>query len=135
MRAIPVATITLLGAGILFYCGSLLGKRAGSRASRLALFLVGVILAAPGLLFVLYYAHVLDNAAWFYTFRILSLTEFLPAGIGLLAGVLYSWFEPETLGEKVLVPAALAVLVLIPFVKPLLDPIELDRLRDRCEGE
>jgi ABC-type bacteriocin/lantibiotic exporter with double-glycine peptidase domain len=25
--------------------------------------------------------------------------------------------------------------VLIPFVKPLLDPIELNRLRDRCDGD
>lgn len=46
-----------------------------------------------------------------------------------------SWFEPESLGEKLVAPSALLVLVLVPFVKPLLDPIALDRLRDRCDGE
>ncbi len=76
-----------------------------------------------------------DNAAWFYSFRVLPLTEFLPGGIGLLAGVLHPWFEPETLGQRLLVPGALLVLVVIPFVKPLLDPIELSRLRERCDGE
>lgn len=76
-----------------------------------------------------------DNAAWFYSFRVLTLTEFMPGGIGLLAGVLYSWFEPERLGQRLLVPGALLVLIVIPFVKPLLDPIERARLRDHCDGE
>ena len=49
--------------------------------------------------------------------------------------MLYSWFDPETFGEKLVVPTAVLVLVLVPFVKPLLDPIELGRLRDKCEGE
>ena len=135
MNVIPVATLTVLGSAVLFFCGSFLGRKAGSRSSRLALFLVGLVLAAPGLLFALYYTHVFDNAAWFYSFRILPFTEFLPAGIGFLAGVLYSWFEPEALGEKLVVPDSGRGVRLIPFVKPLLDPIELDRLRDRCEGE
>ena len=94
-----------------------------------------MVLAAPGLLFVLYYTHLFDNAGWFYSFRVLPLTEFLPGGIGLLGGVLHSWFDAETLGQRLLVPSALLVLVLIPFVKTLLDPIELDRLRDHCEGD
>jgi len=101
----------------------------------MGLLLAAVVLAAPGLLIAFYYTHLFDNAAWFYSFRVLPFTEFLPGGIGLLAGVLNSWFEPESLGEKLVVPAALAVLVVIPFVKPLLNPIELDRLRDRCDGE
>lgn len=135
MHLIPVVIFTAVGAGVLFYFGSLLGKKAGSRLGRIGLLAVGLILGAPGFLFVLYYAHLFDNAAWFYSFRILAFTEFLPAGVGLLAGVLNSWFEPESFGEKLVVPAALFVLVLIPFVKPLLDPIELNRLRERCDGE
>jgi hypothetical protein len=135
MHVIPVATITVLGAGSLFYLGELLGKKTDSRFSKGSLFVAGVVLAAPGFLFVFYYTHLLDNAAWLYKFRILPFTEFLPAGVGFLAGTLNSWFEPESFGQKLLVPSALAVLVLIPFVKPLLDPIELGRLRDRCEGE
>src|SRR5579864_5212749 len=135
MRLIPVALLTLLGAGVLFYFGYILRRKADSRWSKAGLLLASLVLAAPGLLFALYYTHLFDGVAWFYKLRILAFTEFLPVGVGVLAGVLHSWFEPETTGEKAVVPATLVVLVLIPFVKPLLDPIELGRLRDRCESE
>ena len=134
MHLIPVVLLNVLSAAVLCCLGLVLGKRSsGSRS--VWLLLTGMVLAAPGLLFVLYYTHLFDNAAWFYSFRVLPLTEFFPGGIGLLAGVLYSWFDPETMGQRILVPGALLVLVLIPFVKPLLDPIELSRLRERCDGE
>ena len=135
MHLVPVTLLTVFGAGTLFYLGSLLGKKAVSRSHRLWLLLAGIILAAPGLLFVFYYTHLFDNAAWFYSFRILRFTEILPAGLGLLAGVLNAWWEPEGLGQQLVFPTALTVLVLVPFVKPLLDPIELDRLRNQCEGQ
>src|SRR2546428_13461914 len=128
MQALLVALLTELGSGVLFILGSFLEKRTGLRRSRLVLFLSGIILATPGLLFVFYYTHLFDNAAWFYRFRILSFTEFLPAGMGLLAGVLYSVFDPESLGEKLIVPTAPVVLVLIPVVKPPPDPLEPHRL-------
>ena len=133
MHVLPVTLLTVFGAGALFYVGQFLGKAISRHRGRL--FLAGIALAAPGLLFVFYYTHLFDNAAWFYSLRSLRFTEFLPAGMGLLAGVLNSWFEPESLGEQLVIPTVLTVLVMIPFVKPLLDPIELDRLRDRCEGE
>src|SRR5579863_1350408 len=121
---------TILCSAFLFYLGSFLGKHAVSRVNRGWLLLAGVVLALPGLLFVLYYAHLFDNAALFYSFRALPFTELLGGGIGLLAGTLNSWFDPETLGEKLVAPATLLLLVLIPFVKPLLDPIDLSHLRD-----
>lgn len=135
MHLIPVVLLNVLSAAVLFWLGSVLAKKSLSRSRNGSLLLVGMVLAAPGLLFVLYYTHLFDNAGWFYSFRVLPLTEFLPGGIGLLGGVLHSWFDAETLGQRLLVPSALLVLVLIPFVKPLLDPIELDRLRDHCEGD
>jgi hypothetical protein len=135
MHLIPVVLLTALGAVALFYLGSVLGRKSGSPPRKAVVLIGSLVLAAPGLLFAFYYTHLFDNAAWFYRFRILSFTEFSPSGIGLLAGVLYSWLEPESLGEKSMVPGALAILVLIPFVKPLLDPIELDHLRGTCEGE
>jgi hypothetical protein len=135
MHLIPVVLLNLLSAGVLFWIGSVLGKKAASRMTCGWLVRVSLVLAAPGLLFVLYYTRLFDNAAWFYSLRVMPFTEFLPGGLGLLAGLLNSWLEPESLGEKLVAPAALAVLVLVPFVKPLLSPIELDRLRDRCEGE
>ena len=135
MQVAPVALLTVLIAGALFVVGSLLARKAVARSGKQWLFLAGVILAAPGLLFVSYYTHLFDDAAWFYTLRTLTGTEFLVGAMGFLAGVLNSWFEPESLGQKLMLPGALAVLVLIPFVKPLLDPIELGRLRDYCESE
>jgi hypothetical protein len=135
MHLIPIVLLNVLGAGVLFCLGFFLAKKAHSRPHWIFLLLVGSVLAAPGLLCALYYTHLFDNAAWFYSLRVLPLTEFLPGGIGLLGGVLNSWFEPESLGEKLVVPAALAVLVMVPFVKPLLDPIDLSRLRDRWDSE
>ena len=135
MHVIAVATLDVIGAGFLFLLGLFLRKRIDSRSGRVSLFLAGLILAVPGLLFALYYTHLFDNAAWFYRFRILRFTEFLPAGLGLFAGIAYAWFDPESLGERLVIPAGLLVLVLTPFVKPLLDPIELERLRGICESE
>lgn len=125
----------MLGAAVLYRLGMLLEKSTRSRAAKVGLFALAIVIALPGLLFALYYTHFFDNAAWFYGFRALPFTEFLVSGLGLLAGVLQARFEPETFGEKLVVPSALLVLVMIPFVKPLVDPLDLGRLRDRCEGE
>jgi MFS family permease len=135
MHLISVVLLNVLSAAVLFWLGSILGRKAVSRLGRRFLLLAGVVLAAPGLLFVLYYTHVFDDAAWLYSFRVLPLTEFLAGGIGLLAGVLNTRFEPDSFGQKHVFPAVLLVLVLVPFVKPLLDPIELNRLSDHCDGE
>lgn len=46
--------------------------------------------------------------------------------------MLNSWFAPETFGARA---AVLAVLLMIPFVKPVLDPIDLEPLSQKCEGD
>jgi len=135
MRLNSIAVPALLLALVLYRLGLFLEKRAVSRTSKIGLVFVSITAAVPGFLFVLYYTHLIDNAAWFYRLRGLPYTELAVGGSGLLAGVLNSWFAPETLGERVAVPAALTVVLLVPFVKPLLDPIDLDRLHDNCEGE
>ena len=61
MHLIPVLLLTVLGAAVLFYLGSVLEKKAISGPSRWGLFLAGLILAAPGLLFVFYYTHSLTT--------------------------------------------------------------------------
>jgi hypothetical protein len=97
--------------------------------------LAGLALAAPGLLFLTYYVHVLDRSSWFYNFRAVPGTELFGAGIAFLAGVFQARLEPETLGEKLLFPAGAIVLITIPFIKPLLGPVDVSKLADRCEGE
>src|SRR3974390_2608860 len=135
MHLNPAALPAILLAVVLYRVGSLLERRLDSRSGRICLISVSILVALPGFLFALYYTHLFDNAAWFYKFRGIPYTEIVVGGSGLLAGVLNSWFVPETVGEKIVIPAALAVLLVIPFVKPLLDPIDLDRLRDSCAGE
>lgn len=102
---------------------------------RLGLLVCGVMVACPGLLYVLYYLHVFDSAAWLYNLRTVRYTELLASGMGLLAGIVQAWWEPESIGERAAAPCVLFVLVLIPFVKPLLDPLDLGQLKDHCEGD
>jgi len=135
MRLNPTAVPVFALAVVSFLLGSSLEKKTASPAGRIRLFAVSILLALPGFLCALYYTHGFDNASWFYSFRTLPYSELVIAGSGLFAGVLNSWFGPETSGERAAIPAALAVLVAIPFVKPLLDPIDLDRLSQKCEGE
>jgi len=135
MRLNPIMLPVVLLAGVLFSAGSILEKKTDSHWGRIWLFAGSILVSFPSILFALYYTHLFDNAAWFYSFRTLPYTELVVAGSGLLAGVLTSWFGPETLGERAAVPAGLVVVLMIPFVKPLLDPIDLKRLKETCEGE
>jgi len=123
-----------MAAAIFFLVGVSLERKVASKAMRLGLLLCGVVLACPGLLFVLYYLHLLDSAAWFYNLRTVRYTELLASGLGLLAGIGHAWWQPESIGEKCAVPSALFVLAFIPFVKPLFDPLDLSQLTNRCPG-
>src|SRR5512143_3918123 len=118
----PLALPTLLLAIIGFW----IGRRAESKFAgkkRVAAVILAILLASPGLLYVLYYTHLFDNAAWFYNFRAVRYTELLASGTGLLAGWLYSVVAPESLGEKLAIPTALFLLVGIPFIKPIITPL------------
>ncbi len=135
MRWNPAVVPVMLCAATLCYFGAKLEKRTETRKARLWFFFSSALLALPNLFFAFYYAHLFDNAAWFYRFRALPYSELAISASGLLAGALYSWFAPETFGERVAIPVALSVFLAIPFVKPILDPINLDRLRDTCDGD
>ena len=133
-HANPLFIPTIFGAAIFFWVGVRLERKAQSKAMRYCILVCGVLLALPGLLFVLYYLHVLDDAAWFYNLRTVRYTELLASGLGLLAGIAHAWWQPESIGERAVAPGALFILILIPFVKPLLDPLDLSQLKDRCDG-
>jgi len=124
---------TLLGAVVLFWLGRAAGKRIRSRrASRLS-GTAAAVLAAPGLLFVIYYAHLFDGAAWFYRFRSVPMTELTACGLGFGAGLA----QARRIGGPAGAfgwPAALLLLILIPFIKPILDPVTFDHER-RSPGE
>jgi Peptidase C39 family len=134
MQFNPMAVPTVLGSLALFWLGRFVGGQVVSRTGRLWAALVGSALAIPGLLFVFYYLHIFDNAVWFYSFRALPYSELSACGLGFVAGILNSWFQPQTLGEKSLCPGVLLLFTLIPFIKPVLTPIDIDHLQDRFEN-
>jgi hypothetical protein len=131
MRLPAMALPALVCAFLLFGLGAVISKKTTNPRKRIALLLAGVLLSIPGGLFIAYYTHFFDNAAWFYNFRALPGIEIAAAGLGFLAGITYTWLEPESLGEKVFLPGVLFILVLGPFAKPLLDALDYERLSDR----
>ncbi|HWR17176.1 MAG TPA: cysteine peptidase family C39 domain-containing protein [Terriglobales bacterium] len=126
---------TLMLAAITFWLGRSAEQRLVARSSRLLFLAISVVLAVPGVVYVLYYTHLFDRAAWFYELRTILGSELLASGIGVLAGFLYSWSAPEGKGEKLAIPAALVVLTFIPFMKPLIAPLDFSTLHDRCDEE
>ncbi|MGO9865554.1 MAG: cysteine peptidase family C39 domain-containing protein [Terriglobales bacterium] len=135
MNLNPNAIPTIFIAILLFWLGSALGRKAKSKTSEVWLLLLSVLLSVPGCLFVLYYAHFFDRAAWFYSLRAFPHSELAASGLGLIAGVLHFWLQPKTLGEKLVIPTALGLLLFAPFVKSALDPVDETRLHETCAGE
>ena len=135
MNLNPDAIPTFLLSTVFFLAGFFVAGRVVSKVGRTGLFISATLLAVPGLLFVGYYTHVFDRAIWFYSFRALPHTELAASSLGFLAGILQRWFRPETLGEKLISPATLAILLFIPFIKSALDPVEYNKLNRTCDGE
>jgi predicted double-glycine peptidase len=127
--------LTVVLAAALFGIGVLAERRLLSRAGRIGALSIGFIVAIPGLLFVLYYTHLFDGAAWFYEFRAMRGSELAACGLGFVAGFIHSALEPSSLGERVAAPAIALTLLLVPYSKPWLAPLNLARLSDRCDGE
>jgi hypothetical protein len=127
--------LTLAFAAALFGLGGLAERGIVSRAKRLCAFWGGFILAVPGLLFVLYYTHLFDDATWFYSFRAMPASELAACGIGFVAGFVHSSLQPSTFGERLAAPVIGLTLLLIPHAKPWLVPLDLTRLIDHCDGD
>lgn len=126
-----MAIPTILGSLAMFGLGRFAGRSA--RTGKFWFLVLGTASAIPGLLFVLYYLHLFDNAVWFYSFRALPYSELSACGLGFIAGILHSWIQPHTLGERVICPSVLLLFVLIPFIKPILSPIDVDHLQNRFQ--
>ena len=134
MNLNPVAIPAILLTVPLFWAGTASQRRTQFRVVRSLFLLVGIVTAIPGFLLVAYYTHFFDGAGWFYSFRTPRFTEISVCGLGWIAGWFYSRLDPETLGGKVSCLAALFVFVSIPFIKPVLDPIDLNKPQNRCPG-
>ena len=135
MNLNPDAVPTFGIAFLLFWLGNAVSRRADSKTKTVWLSLVALLLSVPGMLYVLYYAHFFDRATWFYSLRAFPHSELLASGLGFTSGVIAFWSQPQTLGEKLIVPSVLAALLFVPFAKSALDAIDDTKLRDTCEGE
>ena len=95
---------------------------------------IGVLLALPCALGIFYYSHMLDHALWYFELRTVPWIELTFSGIGFLGGAVYRWVDAETRMGRLAVPALFAVIMLIPFMKPILEPLKVAALEDKCKG-
>jgi hypothetical protein len=109
------------------------GESCYKRWPRLSL-VIGVPLAVPCALAVFYYTHLFDNAIWYYELRTVPGIELTFSGIGFLAGAIHRWNDAETRAGRVAGPVMFAVILLIPFMKPILQPLDTAALQDKCMG-
>ncbi len=108
-----------------------LGDRAGRGRLAAGWVLLGLALAAPGALFAVYYAHVLDRAAWFYQFRSLPFTELTAAGLGFLPGYLNAVLRRHTVIGWIFLPALTALVLFVPYAKSVLVPLNTRTMQER----
>jgi hypothetical protein len=98
---------------------------------RLGWLAVLAVMAVPGVLFGLYYVHVLREWEWFYTLRSWRGSELLMVFPGCAGGALASCLSRPLLVFPLLLSAALAA---APSVKSLINPLEQADVRNRWEG-
>jgi hypothetical protein len=127
------AMVTALGVMVAAIFLAIIVDRFGRRLNskrRLVLALSLSLLSLPGLLFGVYYLHVLPEWQWFYELRSLRASE-LWLVLPLAAAVAWSQFLKRPL---VLVSYAGAFCaIFIPFAKPILRPLDRSLLRDQWE--
>lgn len=120
---------------VLFFVSQRIWQKIRSLRDK-GLFLLFCLLAAgPGLLMIVYYFHILDQLAWFYQFRSILYTELLLAGIGLPAGILASVGGKARLVSRPFIFTLMLIAVSIPFLKPILAPLDYALLKDKFDGE
>lgn len=101
-------------------------------APRLGALMFFALLSVPAILFALYYLHVLPERAWFYTLRSWRGSEFLVAFVGAAGGALASLLPRRLL----VVPLLATVMVgVVPYLKPVVNPLDTRQLQDRWEGD
>lgn len=101
-------------------------------ATRVVLFGVLALLSVPSLLSALYYLHVVPEWAWFYTLRSWRGSEFFVIFLGAAGGALAALLVRWLLVLPLLGVLALAV---IPYLKPLFNPLNTVSSRERWKDD
>ena len=119
-------------AALLGVIGYRAGMRAGPTGPGWLAYAAAGACAVPAILFATYYLHWFDDAAWFYNFRSWPLSEFSAAGAGLLAGLMHAWIARKRLPLRTLMPGLLLAGLFVPYMKPLVAPLDLSQLAASC---
>lgn len=127
----PWLVPTLLLGYLAFGAATGIWARAASGSQRATIFTVAMVVALPGFLFDFYYLHLMDNAMWFYEFRSRPGTELTAAGLGLMAGFLAKGLERRRFGSRVFLLLLLTLALAVPYLKPLLLPLNYEQLQNR----
>lgn len=131
----PLAFVTVVLGIAVFCAGNYYAERYRGVFSRSLLLAICVILAVPGILIALYYAHLWPENAAFYSFRSAAHSELTAAGIGFFPGVLASFSGRYRFIVRPVLAIPVVLGILLPHVKPLLGPISDRDFRDRWEAD
>ncbi|WP_018971196.1 cysteine peptidase family C39 domain-containing protein [Rubritalea marina] len=99
--------------------------------SRAILGLVAFLFSIPAVSFSVYYTHILPETSWYYQFRSIPGTELLLVPLGVFGG-LAATFLPRVL--LIMPLLAVAVLSIVPFIKPFLGPLPEGQLKDKWDN-
>ncbi len=125
---IPVVALSAL----FFVIGYRLGMHPLSSGIKGLVFITANLCAVPGILLAIYYLHLFDDAVWFYQIRSWPLSELSASGTGLLAGLIQAWTIKKGLRLRTLMPGLLLAGLFVPYMKPVVAPLDLANLTAEC---
>jgi hypothetical protein len=130
-----LAIPTFLIAAFLFGLGVCQARQKVGGLARICQWLLGGIIAVPGVVFTVYYLKVFGEPMWLYRFRTLQFAELTAGGAGFLAGLLFERVRSDRRIHRFVGPWFLAVLLALGFAAPYLKPVAMpprwSQFRDR----
>lgn len=120
---------------IFFYAGYILSNSVKKSVVRVMLTILFLVLALPGVSFILYYLHVIQEPVWYVELRSINNFEVLASLMGLLFGFV-SFKKRRVFGFNlkllnICLFVICMVLIFIPFMKPVLLPLDKSELANR----
>lgn len=112
-------------------------RMVSSRGGIILSCIVVLVLALPGLAYALYYSKALGEPIWFYKLRTITGSELLASLMGFAAGWMQCRIVPKLklskFGTRTLVPAALAFVLALPYLKPVFRPLRISSLQENWQ--